>query len=279
MNFVFDTVVLDYDQRMARRCILSAIIEEISIFFVFFPKNFLFRAKIVCGLVVGRLRTFPKMWIFDEHQKSSELIFHSTATVKRLKSIFIDRGSKKRFITGYSFSIGIMVNSTTIRQLFCVVWTLSITGFAAAFCGYGSGLPATHHQLQSKLSTTFGRPSFLPYTASSTRSNRVRTFLVSEEDVLEAVEKAEELWAEALEARKEANALIDKAEEEATASAGTAKEAENIFQDKTTPVTMQELVQVDNAAKASLDATSLVNKAMEASDRARYDSTQMLVQD
>lgn len=100
--------------------------------------------------------------------------------------------------------------------------------------------------------------------------------MVSEEDVLEAVEKAEVLWAEALEARKEANALIDKAEEEATASAGTAKEAENIFQDKTTPVTMQELVQVDNAAKASLDATSLVNKAMEASDRARYDPTQIL---
>ena len=32
MNFVLDTIVLDYDQRMARRYILSAIIKEISIF-------------------------------------------------------------------------------------------------------------------------------------------------------------------------------------------------------------------------------------------------------
>lgn len=101
-------------------------------------------------------------------------------------------------------------------------------------------------------------------------------FLVSEEDVLEAVERAEALWAEALEARKTANALIDRAEEEANASAGTAKEAENIFQDKTTPITMQELVQVDSAAKASLDATSLVNKAMDASDEAWYDTAFLL---
>lgn len=95
---------------------------------------------------------------------------------------------------------------------------------------------------------------------------------MSEEDVLEAVERAETLWAEALEARKEANTLIDKAEKDATASAGTAKEAENIFKNKTTPVTMEELVQVDNAAKVSLDATSLINRAMEAEDQARYDT-------
>lgn len=100
------------------------------------------------------------------------------------------------------------------------------------------------------------------------RHCRTTLCLVSEEDVLEAVERAETLWAEALEARTKANALIDQAEEEASASAGTAKKAENIFQGKTTPITMEELVQVDSAAKASLDATSLVNRAMEASDEA-----------
>jgi len=106
------------------------------------------------------------------------------------------------------------------------------------------------------------------FSNRDSRHGRTRTFLVSEEDVLEAVERAETLWAEALEARKTANALVDKAEEEANASAGTAEKAANIFQDKTTPVTMEELVQVDSAARASLDATTLVNRAMEASDHA-----------
>jgi hypothetical protein len=95
-----------------------------------------------------------------------------------------------------------------------------------------------------------------------------RMLLVSEEDVLEAVEQAEVLWAQALEARKTANSLSDRAEEEAEAAAGTAKEAENIFQNQTTPVSMQQLLQVDKAAKSNLDATSMVNRALKASEEA-----------
>lgn len=95
-----------------------------------------------------------------------------------------------------------------------------------------------------------------------------RIFLVSEEDVLEAVERAETLWAEALESRKNANTSSDRAEKKAEASAGQSEKAANIFQDRTTPVSKEQLIQVDTATKNSLDATSFVNKALEASDEA-----------
>ena len=96
----------------------------------------------------------------------------------------------------------------------------------------------------------------------------IRLSLVSEDDVIDAVEKAEALWAQALEARKTANALSDRAEEEAEAAAGTAKDAENIFQNKTSPVSMEQLVQFDAIAKTNLDATTMVNKALKASQEA-----------
>ena len=167
-----------------------------------------------------------------------------------------------------------MTIATTIGRILCAVLFLLSVGNnlgVEAFGTHGINSRGSCRQQQQQLPLrqldafgTYGDET------SSSRCHRRTTALglVSEEDVLEAVERAETLWAEALEARKTANALIDKAEAEANASAGTAKEAENIFRDKTTPVTMQELVQVDSAAKASLDATSLVNKAMEASDEA-----------
>lgn len=171
-----------------------------------------------------------------------------------------------------------MVLSTTIIRFFGVVLVLlSITynGVADAFSTYGGSPQGTCLQLQRNVAVNFGQRfptvnyrSRSGASGQSARCSRTRTFLVSEEDVLEAVEHAETLWEEALEARKTATALVDQAEEDANTSAGIAKKAENIFQDKTTPVTMEELVQVDSAAKVSLDATILVNKAMEASDKA-----------
>ncbi len=167
-----------------------------------------------------------------------------------------------------------------IIRLFCVLSVF--VPFVDSFCTVGTSLQASCPEIapnavgnpvQSSSFTNFGLVS--GFSNRKSRNDKTQTFLVSEEDVLEAVERAETLWAEALEARKTANALIDKAEEEANASAGTAEKAANIFQDKTTPVTMEELVQVDSAAKASLDATTLVNKAMEASDHARYEAAQM----
>jgi hypothetical protein len=107
-----------------------------------------------------------------------------------------------------------------------------------------------------------------PSTGSVDQQINTRLSLVSEDDVIEAVERAETLWAQALEARKTANALSSRAEEEAEAAAGTAKDAENIFQNKTSPVSMEQLVQFDAIAKTNLDASSMVNKALKASKEA-----------
>jgi hypothetical protein len=94
---------------------------------------------------------------------------------------------------------------------------------------------------------------------------------VPEDDVLKAVEHAEVLWAEALQARKTANALSDRAEEEAEAAANSVKEADELFKqikEKTQPISMQQLAQGDAAAASSLDAGSMVNRALQASEDA-----------
>ena len=96
-------------------------------------------------------------------------------------------------------------------------------------------------------------------------------YLVTENDVLEAVEDAEKLWAQALEARKTANALSDRAEEEAEAAAETAKQIDAMFQEQREnrqSITMQQLAQADTAARTNLDAGNLVNRALRAADEA-----------
>mmetsp|Transcript_29438 Transcript_29438/g.84617 ORF Transcript_29438/g.84617 Transcript_29438/m.84617 type:complete len:212 (+) Transcript_29438:200-835(+) len=103
------------------------------------------------------------------------------------------------------------------------------------------------------------------------RRNLTSCWLVTEEDVLEAVEEAEKLWAKALEARKEANALSDRAEEEAEAAANSSKEADSLIQSKREnkePITVDQLQKADAAARSSLDAGSMVNKALQASEEA-----------
>lgn len=191
---------------------------------------------------------------------------------------------------------------TKIFAAFVLLLVLaSNNGIADAFCTFGTtssqgGSTCQHqHQPQVVAGLNYGH---LPlsssitgvrinnknnnnnhYSTRSAASSTTRTFLVSEDDVLEAVESAETLWAGALEARKTANALVDEAEEEAESSAETAKGAENIFQDKSTPITMEQLVQVDTAAKASLGATTLVNeatKAMEEADQLESEAEEAL---
>ena len=79
----------------------------------------------------------------------------------------------------------------------------------------------------------------------------VRCYLVTEEDVFKAVEQAEALWAEALEARKTANALSDRAEEEAEAAASSAEEVNEMFKNRENPISMQQLAQADAAARSN----------------------------
>ena len=62
------------------------------------------------------------------------------------------------------------------------------------------------------------------------------------------------MWAEALEARKTANALSDRAEEEAEAASSQAKEVEEIMKDRSQPISMEKLTQADAVARSSLDA-------------------------
>lgn len=113
-----------------------------------------------------------------------------------------------------------------------------------------------------------------PSTITTQRLNdRTLTIcrLVTEAEVLAAVDEAERLWAQALEARKTANALSDRAEEEAEAAASTTKEVDDMFQfskSNKIPITMQQLAQADAAAKSNLDAGSMVNRALKASEEA-----------
>jgi hypothetical protein len=98
-------------------------------------------------------------------------------------------------------------------------------------------------------------------------STFTRLDLFSEDDVLESVTKAEELWGDALEARKTANALSDRAEEEAEASASASQDVSKMFKTMTS-ISLEKIAQADTAAKSSLDAGHMVSKALEASDEA-----------
>jgi hypothetical protein len=91
--------------------------------------------------------------------------------------------------------------------------------------------------------------------------------LVAEDDVIEAVEKAESLWAEALEARKAANALSDQAEEEAEAAAETSQQVAEMYQNMKA-ISLEKVAQADEATKSNIDASSMVGTALDASDEA-----------
>ena len=95
------------------------------------------------------------------------------------------------------------------------------------------------------------------------RHTTASCFLVTEADVIEAVEMAEDLWAKALEARKTANALSDRAEEEAEAVSMRASEVETIMKDRSQPISMEKLNEADAVAKSSIDAGAMVNNALE----------------
>lgn len=91
--------------------------------------------------------------------------------------------------------------------------------------------------------------------------------LVTEDDVIEAVEKAEKLWEEALEARKTANALSDRAEEEAEAAASSAVEADEMMK-ASKSISLEKIAQADAAAKSNIDANSMVSRALQALEKA-----------
>lgn len=139
---------------------------------------------------------------------------------------------------------------------------------------HGAAVPRHHHRPPPTTSSSAGRTISASFSSTpAARSRRYRTVccLVSEDEVLEAVDKAEELWAQALEARKTANALSDRAEEEAEAAAANSMEIDELFQTQKAqaePITMKQLAAADAAAKSNLDAGSMVNKALQALEEA-----------
>ena len=136
---------------------------------------------------------------------------------------------------------------------------------------YSSSLTNASTRGRNRLTTSRTRISSSRPTWTSPASPLTRTTrlcLVTEEEVLEAVEKAEALWAQALEARKTANALSDRAEEEAEAAATTAMDVENMLKDKSSAISLEKIAQADKAAKSNIDASGMVNKALEAEEEA-----------
>lgn len=97
----------------------------------------------------------------------------------------------------------------------------------------------------------------------SARSFALR--LVTENEILEKLTKAEELWAEAHDARQEANALSERAELEAETAATKAFAAkENMKQS----ISVEKLEQADAATLANIGATEVLSMALNASEKA-----------
>ena len=90
---------------------------------------------------------------------------------------------------------------------------------------------------------------------------------MTEDDVIAKVEAAESLWKEALEKRKTANALSDKAKEEAEAAANSVKDAsENII--KGNAISLEKVQAADDATRLNIDAGSMVVRAFDACEEA-----------
>ena len=89
---------------------------------------------------------------------------------------------------------------------------------------------------------------------------------VTEEQVIQQVDRAEEAWAQALEARKEANALSDRAEENAEAAAEVAREADAAMREGA--ISLEKIAKADQATSSNLDASSILSRALQAAEEA-----------
>ena len=89
---------------------------------------------------------------------------------------------------------------------------------------------------------------------------------VTEEEVIDQVEVAERLWEEALEARMDANALADQAQEMSEAAVVTASEADILMKEQ--PISVENLMAADEATNANLDAGSILSRAVAAAEEA-----------
>ena len=143
---------------------------------------------------------------------------------------------------------------------------------AAATFLSGKSIASTQmHQVMNLLQTLFyfcfvtSVSSFCPPQPQSGRLHSVSLHLVTEKDVIELVEKAEELWAKVESLRNEARELSTQAEslgQEAETSAADAIDSlkESISETK--------IVEANKAQNSCIDLGSLLEKAMEATKEA-----------
>mmetsp|Transcript_12071 Transcript_12071/g.17869 ORF Transcript_12071/g.17869 Transcript_12071/m.17869 type:complete len:166 (+) Transcript_12071:43-540(+) len=114
-------------------------------------------------------------------------------------------------------------------------------------------------------------PSFLPqrnsFTTSSPLQPSITTalFVVTEEDVIALVEKAEDLWAKAYEARQAANKLSEKAEAIGLdAEVSTSDATEALKQS----ISVEKVADATTAQNLSLDLGYQLEEALKAQDEA-----------
>ena len=123
-----------------------------------------------------------------------------------------------------------------------VLLHLICIAFASAFC------PQTH------LVTRISNRHIKPRTSSFLH-------LTTEEDVIKLVEKAEQLWAQAYEARKSANDLSEKAETLGINAEQSASDAQAQLQSS---VSVAKIGEAQLAQNLSLDLGNLLEKVQEA---------------
>jgi hypothetical protein len=106
----------------------------------------------------------------------------------------------------------------------------------------------------------------LPHRTAQQQQPRIVSLrLVTEDEILERLTKAEELWAEAHDARQEANALSERAESEADTAATKAFAAKENMK---VSISLEKLEQADAATVANIGATEVLSMALNASEKA-----------
>ena len=147
--------------------------------------------------------------------------------------------------------------STCTRARFLMIVLVSTVLASSWPCGADAFVP----------SLSFAFASYARTMDANGPLSRVQPLhAVTEEDVIKSVEKAEKLWAEALEARKEANALSDRAEEGAEAAAEVAKKADAEM--RRGPISLEKIAAADAATNSNLDAGSVLSRALGAAEEA-----------
>lgn len=117
---------------------------------------------------------------------------------------------------------------------------------------------ATHAFVSPRISISHHRQNIHPHSKALAA--------VTEEQVIQQVDRAEEAWAQALEARKEANALSDRAEENAEAAAEVAREADEAMREGA--ISLEKIAKADQATSSNLDASSILSRALQAAEEA-----------